>query len=58
MDWLGAFFSLMALAVQNSFDVLGGVIYIVWYVMHLSLFLILLVCMSNQAVLPLKSACL
>ncbi|KAL7620194.1 hypothetical protein AAE478_009187 [Parahypoxylon ruwenzoriense] len=30
MDWLGAFFSLMSLAAQNSFDVLGGVLYIVW----------------------------
>jgi hypothetical protein len=32
MDWLGAFFSLMALVAQNTFDVLGGVLYIVWYV--------------------------
>ncbi|KAH6630283.1 hypothetical protein B0J18DRAFT_96092 [Chaetomium sp. MPI-SDFR-AT-0129] len=30
MDWLGAFFSLMALVAQNSFDVLGGVLYIIW----------------------------
>ncbi|KAH6855117.1 hypothetical protein B0I37DRAFT_423223 [Chaetomium sp. MPI-CAGE-AT-0009] len=29
MDWSGAFFSLMALVTQNTFDVLGGVLYIV-----------------------------
>jgi uncharacterized membrane protein len=28
IDWLGAFFSLMALVAQNGFDMLGGVIYI------------------------------
>jgi hypothetical protein len=32
MDFSGAFFSLMALVAQNTFDVLGGVAYIVWYV--------------------------
>lgn len=32
MDWSGAFFSLMALVAQNTFDVLGGVLYIIWYV--------------------------
>lgn len=32
MDWFGAFFSLMALVAQNTFDVLGGVLYILWYV--------------------------
>ncbi|KAL8778857.1 MAG: hypothetical protein Q9213_007211 [Squamulea squamosa] len=30
IDWLGAFFSLMALVAQHTFDVLGGVQYIVW----------------------------
>ena len=30
-DWLGGFFSLMALVAQSSFDVLGGVSYIVMY---------------------------
>ncbi|KAL8689101.1 MAG: hypothetical protein Q9218_005149 [Villophora microphyllina] len=28
IDWLGAFFSLMAIATQNTFDILGGVMYI------------------------------
>ncbi|PMD14191.1 hypothetical protein NA56DRAFT_736319 [Hyaloscypha hepaticicola] len=28
IDWMGAFFSLMALVAQNTFDVLGGVLYI------------------------------
>ncbi|EPE04450.1 pq loop repeat protein [Ophiostoma piceae UAMH 11346] len=38
MDWLGAFFSLMALAVQNTFDVLGGVIYIVCAFLEIGMF--------------------
>ncbi|OIW31066.1 hypothetical protein CONLIGDRAFT_653693 [Coniochaeta ligniaria NRRL 30616] len=29
MDWCGAFFSLMALVAQNTFDVTGGVMYII-----------------------------
>ncbi|PMD63345.1 uncharacterized protein K444DRAFT_661358 [Hyaloscypha bicolor E] len=28
IDWMGAFFSLMALVAQNTFDILGGVLYI------------------------------
>lgn len=32
MDWNGAFFSLMAVVAQTEFDVLGGVLYIIWYV--------------------------
>ncbi|XXH05430.1 thioredoxin-disulfide reductase [Hypoxylon texense] len=39
MDWLGAFFSLMSLAVQNSFDVLGGVLYIVCILLESGIFL-------------------
>ncbi|KAL9004264.1 MAG: hypothetical protein Q9188_002899 [Gyalolechia gomerana] len=30
INWLGAFFSLMALVAQHTFDVLGGVQYLVW----------------------------
>lgn len=30
MDCSGAFFSLMALVAQNTFDILGGVLYIIW----------------------------
>lgn len=32
IDWLGAFFSLMAIATQNTVDVLGVVMYTVWSV--------------------------
>ena len=32
IDWLGAFFSLLSVITQTTFDVLGGVLYIVWYV--------------------------
>jgi hypothetical protein len=32
VDWAGAFFSLMALVAQNTFDILGGSLYIVWYI--------------------------
>ncbi|KAI1647109.1 uncharacterized protein F4817DRAFT_338506 [Daldinia loculata] len=39
MDWLGAFFSLMSLAVQNSFDILGGVLYIVCILLESGIFL-------------------
>ncbi|KAI1378873.1 PQ loop repeat-domain-containing protein [Hypoxylon crocopeplum] len=39
MDWLGAFFSLMSLAAQNSFDVLGGVLYIVCILLESGIFL-------------------
>ncbi|KAF2259406.1 hypothetical protein CC78DRAFT_585976 [Lojkania enalia] len=39
IDWLGAFFSLMALAVQNTFDVLGGSLYIVCMSLELGIFI-------------------
>ncbi|AEO54840.1 hypothetical protein MYCTH_2297920 [Thermothelomyces thermophilus ATCC 42464] len=39
MDCSGAFFSLMALVAQNSFDVLGGVLYIVCCVLEIGIFL-------------------
>ncbi|MCJ1238308.1 hypothetical protein MMC14_006297 [Varicellaria rhodocarpa] len=39
IDWLGAFFSLMALVVQNTFDPLGGVLYIVVLVLELGIFI-------------------
>ncbi|KAI1396201.1 PQ loop repeat-domain-containing protein [Hypoxylon fuscum] len=39
MDWFGAFFSLMSLAVQNSFDVLGGVLYIVCILLESGIFI-------------------
>ncbi|KAI0121211.1 PQ loop repeat-domain-containing protein [Xylariales sp. AK1849] len=38
MDWCGAFFSLMALVVQNTFDVLGGVLYIICCVLEIGIF--------------------
>ena len=34
IDWLGAFFSLMGVVAQNTFDPLGGCLFIVWYVFH------------------------
>ncbi|ERS98159.1 hypothetical protein HMPREF1624_04940 [Sporothrix schenckii ATCC 58251] len=39
MDWSGAFFSLMALVAQNTFDVLGGVIYIICALLEIGIFL-------------------
>ncbi|KAI2463176.1 PQ loop repeat-domain-containing protein [Annulohypoxylon bovei var. microspora] len=39
MDWFGAFFSLMSLAAQNSFDVLGGVLYIICIILETGIFL-------------------
>ncbi|OTB19048.1 hypothetical protein K445DRAFT_345353, partial [Daldinia sp. EC12] len=39
MDWLGAFFSLMSLAAQNSFDILGGVLYIVCILLESGIFM-------------------
>ncbi|ORY68589.1 uncharacterized protein BCR38DRAFT_335993, partial [Pseudomassariella vexata] len=39
MDWLGAFISLMALVAQNTFDVLGGVLYIICCVLEAAIFL-------------------
>ncbi|KAI1414121.1 PQ loop repeat-domain-containing protein [Hypoxylon sp. FL1857] len=39
IDWFGAFFSLMSLAAQNSFDILGGVLYIVCVVLETGIFL-------------------
>ncbi|KAL8732266.1 MAG: hypothetical protein Q9166_002838 [cf. Caloplaca sp. 2 TL-2023] len=38
IDWLGAFFSLMALVAQNTFDVLGGVQYIVCLLLEAGIF--------------------
>ncbi|KAI7773640.1 hypothetical protein LA080_010219 [Diaporthe eres] len=38
MDWSGAFFSLMALVAQNTFDVLGGVLYIICVILELGIF--------------------
>lgn len=39
MDWFGAFFSLMALVAQNTFDVLGGVLYIICCLLELGIFI-------------------
>ncbi len=39
MDWLGAFFSLMALVVQHTFDILGGVLYICCIMLEAGIFL-------------------
>lgn len=39
IDWNGAFFSLLALAVQNTFDILGGVLYILCILMEGAIFL-------------------
>ncbi|KAL8856583.1 MAG: hypothetical protein Q9178_006812 [Gyalolechia marmorata] len=38
IDWLGAFFSLMALVAQRTFDVLGGVQYIVVLLLEAGIF--------------------
>ncbi|KAK4151900.1 hypothetical protein C8A00DRAFT_16741, partial [Chaetomidium leptoderma] len=38
MDWSGAFFSLMALVAQNTFDILGGVLYITCCVLEIGIF--------------------
>lgn len=38
VDWAGAFFSLMALVAQNTFDVLGGSLYIVCMFLELGIF--------------------
>ncbi|KAB5560184.1 hypothetical protein GE09DRAFT_1220840 [Coniochaeta sp. 2T2.1] len=38
MDWGGAFFSLMALVAQNTFDVTGGVVYIVCCFLEVGIF--------------------
>jgi hypothetical protein len=38
MDWCGAFFSLMAVVAQNTFDVLGGVLYIICCFLELGIF--------------------
>ncbi|KAK4042189.1 hypothetical protein C8A01DRAFT_14199, partial [Parachaetomium inaequale] len=38
MDWSGAFFSLMALVAQSTFDVLGGVLYIVCCFLEIGIF--------------------
>ncbi|OCK85241.1 hypothetical protein K432DRAFT_287162, partial [Lepidopterella palustris CBS 459.81] len=39
VDWLGAFFSLMALAAQNTFDYLGGTLYIVCVLLEIGIFI-------------------
>ncbi|KAM7187916.1 hypothetical protein V8F33_010948 [Rhypophila sp. PSN 637] len=39
MDWFGAFFSLMALVAQHTFDILGGVLYITCCVLEIGIFL-------------------
>lgn len=39
MDWLGAFFSLMALVAQHTFDILGGVLYICCIMLEAGIFL-------------------
>ncbi|KAI1499056.1 PQ loop repeat-domain-containing protein [Biscogniauxia marginata] len=39
MDSMGAFFSLMSLAAQNSFDILGGVMYIICILLEAGIFL-------------------
>ncbi|CZR63818.1 uncharacterized protein PAC_13715 [Phialocephala subalpina] len=38
IDWSGAFFSLMALVAQNTFDVLGGVLYIICVFLEAGIF--------------------
>ncbi|KAK4452887.1 hypothetical protein QBC34DRAFT_454287 [Podospora aff. communis PSN243] len=38
MDWFGAFFSLMALVAQRTFDILGGVLYIICCLLELGIF--------------------
>ncbi|KAI4128879.1 MAG: hypothetical protein LQ338_002509 [Usnochroma carphineum] len=38
IDWMGAFFSLMALVAQHTFDVLGGVQYIVCLLLEAGIF--------------------
>ncbi|KAM7187130.1 hypothetical protein V8F20_011121 [Naviculisporaceae sp. PSN 640] len=39
MDWFGALFSLMAIVAQQTFDVLGGVLYITCCVLEIGIFL-------------------
>ncbi|KAL2350101.1 PQ loop repeat-domain-containing protein [Cryomyces antarcticus] len=39
IDWSGAFFSLMALVAQHTFDILGGVLYIVCLFLELGIFI-------------------
>ena len=39
MDWLGAFFSLMAVVAQQTFDVLGGILYICCIMLEAGIFL-------------------
>ncbi|KAI5859556.1 PQ loop repeat-domain-containing protein [Durotheca rogersii] len=39
MDWLGAFFSLISLVAQNTFDILGGVLYIVCMFLESGIFI-------------------
>ncbi|KAL2128887.1 hypothetical protein VTI74DRAFT_8508 [Chaetomium olivicolor] len=38
MDWSGAFFSLMALVAQNTFDLVGGIVYIACCVLEIGIF--------------------
>ncbi|KAL8687039.1 MAG: hypothetical protein Q9224_005270, partial [Gallowayella concinna] len=39
IDWFGAFFSLMAIAAQHTFDILGGVMYAACATIELGIFL-------------------
>ncbi|KAL1896386.1 hypothetical protein Sste5346_004771 [Sporothrix stenoceras] len=39
MDWSGAFFSLMALVAQNTFDILGGVLYVICALLEIGIFM-------------------
>ncbi|CAK7224456.1 hypothetical protein SBRCBS47491_005557 [Sporothrix bragantina] len=39
MDWCGAFFSLMALVAQNTFDILGGVLYVICALLEIGIFM-------------------
>ncbi|KAK3330939.1 hypothetical protein B0H66DRAFT_598461 [Apodospora peruviana] len=38
MDWFGAFFSLMALVAQHTFDILGGVLYVLCCLLEAGIF--------------------
>ncbi|KAK3693783.1 hypothetical protein B0T22DRAFT_496439 [Podospora appendiculata] len=38
MDWFGAFFSLMALVAQNTFDILGGILYTLCCALEVGIF--------------------
>ncbi|KAI9729836.1 MAG: ssk1 response regulator receiver [Cirrosporium novae-zelandiae] len=38
VDWSGAFFSLLSLAAQHSFDIMGGILYILCILLELGIF--------------------